>query len=110
LRLVKTSGITIPRSSIDSKAYFKTRDFQLLLKDKALKVLVVQLQKLQNLPVSTLPMGSLGGIMESMTIPSATLSVSKQISDALGQQSAASTPQTANASRLSKHKKSKKKE
>jgi len=58
-------------------------------------------------------MGSLGGIMESMTIPSATLSASKQISDSL-QPSAASTPQTANASRLSnnnkQHKKSKKKE
>lgn len=59
--------------------------------------------------MSTLPIGSLGGIMESMTIPSATLSASKQISDSL-QPSVVSTPQTANASRLSRHRRSKKKE
>jgi hypothetical protein len=53
-------------------------------------------------------MGAGCGIMESMTIPSA-LSASKQMSDGL-QPSAVSTPQTANASRLSRNKKSKKKE
>ena len=56
-------------------------------------------------------MGAVCGIMESMTIPS-TLSASKQMSDGL-QPSAVSTPQTANASRLSRNttnKKSKKKE
>lgn len=52
LRLLKACGIQLPRSSLDSKAYFKTREFQLLLKDRALKLLVVQLQRAQDLPVS----------------------------------------------------------
>jgi len=52
LKLLKTCGIQLPRITSDSKAYFKTREFQVLLKDRALKLLVTQLQKAQNLPVT----------------------------------------------------------
>jgi len=53
LKLLKTCGIQLPRIASDSKAYFKTREFQVLLKDRALKLLVTQLQKAQNLPVTS---------------------------------------------------------
>lgn len=44
LKLLKYVGIQLPRQS-DPKNYFKTREFQVLLKDKALKLLLNHLQK-----------------------------------------------------------------
>lgn len=44
LKLLKQCGIFLLRMHVDSKAYFKTREFQVLLKDRALKLLVAQLQ------------------------------------------------------------------
>jgi len=52
MRLLKTSGVKLPRSAYDSAAFFKTREFQILCKERALKLLVVKLQKAQNLPIS----------------------------------------------------------
>ena len=40
LRLLKQCGVQLPRVATDSKTYFKTREFQVLLKDRALKLLV----------------------------------------------------------------------
>ena len=45
MRLLKTSGVKLPRFAYDSAAFFKTREFQILCKERALKLLVVKLQK-----------------------------------------------------------------
>lgn len=52
MRLLKACGVQLPRHALDSKTYFKSREFQVLLKDRALKLLVSMLQKAQGLPVT----------------------------------------------------------
>lgn len=52
LKIMKQCGIHLTRMQMDSKAFLKSRDFQVLLKDRALKLLTNQLQQLQDLPVT----------------------------------------------------------
>lgn len=54
LRLLKSMGIMVPKT-VDAKLYYKSREFQILLKRKAMKHLLVEMQKCQDLPVSTEP-------------------------------------------------------
>ena len=44
LKLLKSMGIVVPKT-VDAKLYYKSREFQIILKKRAMKHLLVELQK-----------------------------------------------------------------